>query len=112
MLHFFKNSFYNFYIICTNDAKNKMLESSLNLALFWIKGEMDQMNTMFEKKMDTDNYSCNLCDFQSQRRFSVKRHVIYRHTPSSNIECKDCKRTYKNKFAYRQHNCLKKQQKN
>ena len=72
---------------------------------------MDQMNTMIEKIMDTNMYSCKSCDYQSQRKDAVKRHVIYKHTPSSNMECKDCKRTYKNRFAYRQHNCLKKQQK-
>ena len=59
----------------------------------------------FDKVLDLDMYSCQECEYRSQRKHNLNRHILTKHTPPSNVECKYCKKTYKNIFSIKKHSC-------
>ena len=72
---------------------------------------MVELTSKFEEKTNMNMYPCGSCEYQSHQKSKIKRHVLYKHTPSANLECKDCKRIFKYVLTYNKHikyeNCTK-----
>ena len=66
---------------------------------------MVELTSTFEKKVDTGVYSW---EAQSQDKYNVKRNVVYKHTPTSNLKCEYCKKIFKSVLTYNSflHKCI------
>ena len=68
---------------------------------------MVELTSMFEKNPNTNMYFCKSCEYQPNHKNHMKGHVLYKHTASSNLECENCKKLYKNVLTYNKHTCTK-----
>ncbi len=50
-----------------------------------------------------DEFVCNLCHKSFTIKAKVRRHLQTVHTPSKNIECEFCQRTFKHELSLKDH---------
>ena len=50
-------------------------------------------------------FGCKACDYQTQKKAHVKRHLTLKHTPSANLVCEFCNSVYKNRIYLNRHKC-------
>jgi len=54
-------------------------------------------------------FDCQMCDYSSNRRDMVQRHILTAHTPNVRVQCSKCGNFYKNKAVllahYRKNQC-------
>jgi len=65
--------------------------------------EMVDLNSMIWK--DGIMFGCKACDYQTQKKAHVKRHLTLKHTPSANLVCEVCNSVYKNQIYLNRHKC-------
>ena len=64
---------------------------------------MVDLNSMIWK--DGIMFGCKACDYQTQKKAHVKRHLTLKHTPSANLVCEVCNSVYKNRIYLNRHKC-------
>ena len=65
--------------------------------------EMVDLNSMIWR--DGIMFGCKACDYQTQKKAHVKRHLTLKHTPSANLVCEFCNSVYKNRIYLNRHKC-------
>ena len=60
------------------------------------------------EKIGDKLYACKGCEYKSNRRTEVKRHLLSKHQ-QLDIECPQCLKVYKNQRGYDRHSCVRPQ---